>query len=193
MTHNKSTTMRKRYIKRLEKLNGGKILPLRRHYNRRRAARRWEQNYVVLTKKNSMNYKNLYGETLKPCSRPGMAMTGFTRDGECRHHDGGSGRHNVCIDISSTTGGNFCTVTGQPNWCEEDMPCHGESSGKCGIENWCVCEWAFASYIENAGGCDKIADVVCESTNAVVLDHYKNSKEPHVQRALECLEEKCQL
>jgi hypothetical protein len=40
-----------------------------------------------------------------------MALTGYTRSGQCYAHDDDHGSHHVCIDLSSTTGGNFCSVT----------------------------------------------------------------------------------
>lgn len=138
-------------------------------------------------------YKNVYGSNLKACSRDDTALTGFTRNGKCVNKIQDQGSHHVCIDISSTSGGNFCTVTGQPNWCEEPMPCHDKREKTCPIEQWCVCEWAFASYIQNAGGCDKIAKVDCHATNGNVLHHYRDDKRPHVQKALACLKRKCNL
>jgi hypothetical protein len=56
-------------------------------------------------------YLNVHGDPLQKCSRSGMALTGFTRSGECYMHDDDHGSHHVCIDLSSTTGGNFCSVT----------------------------------------------------------------------------------
>ena len=94
--------------------------------------------------------------------------------------------------MSSTTGGNFCSVTGQPNWCGSSMACDG-SAGVCPVQHWCVCQWAFASYLEGAGGCDKIQKVVCEATNMVALTHYRQqaSSSPRINSALKCLEQKC--
>merc|ERR1712178_387166 len=79
-------------------------------------------------------YLNVNNTTLQHCSGRGMALTGFTRNGQCidqagcgvslMNHslvdpceDDDAGSHHVCIDMSPNTGGNFCTVTGQPNWC----------------------------------------------------------------------------
>ena len=118
-------------------------------------------------------------------------MTGFTRTGHCALHNDDAGSHHVCIDMKSNVGGNFCTVTGQPDWCSSMRPCDS-SPGQCPVEHWCVCEWAFASYIQRAGGCDKIQKVVCEATNMVAYTHYQQRKsEPHIKYALECLEQKC--
>jgi len=139
---------------------------------------------------------NILGGELQPCSHNGMALTGFTRTGFCEDYDEDTGSHNICIDIPSSKGGNFCTVTGQPDWCSEPAECH-EDKDKfgCKVEHWCVCEWAFQGYLDYAGGCDQIADIVCESTNKKVIMHYK--KKIHEENdeaskvALMCLAERC--
>jgi uncharacterized protein (DUF2237 family) len=59
-------------------------------------------------------YLNVHGGALQKCSQHGMALTGFSRTGECYAHDDDQGSHHVCIDLSSATGGNFCTVTVRP-------------------------------------------------------------------------------
>tara|TARA_B110001452_G_scaffold161348_1_gene134299 strand:+ start:447 stop:761 length:315 start_codon:yes stop_codon:yes gene_type:complete len=96
--------------------------------------------------------------------------------------------------MKSNTGGNFCAVTGQPNWCGSSMACDSQS-GTCPIEHWCVCEWAFARYIERAGGCDKIQSIVCESTNMMAYTHYQQqaASQPHIASALQCLASRCNL
>ena len=53
-------------------------------------------------------YRNVKGEVLQKCSGTGMALTGFTRNGQCIDENDDQGSHHVCIDMSSTTGGNFC-------------------------------------------------------------------------------------
>merc|ERR1711871_389600 len=150
---------------------------------------------LVLTFATPVNaYQNVLGTDLQPCSKNGMALTGFTRNSKCVDRNDDAGSHHVCIDMSSTSGGNFCTVTGQPNWCSESMLCNN-GKGKCKIENWCVCEWAFSSYIQKAGGCDKISKIHCESTNMMALKHYEEqaSRDNVVKLALECLKQKCNL
>lgn len=138
---------------------------------------------------------NVYGKPLQSCSQSGMAKTGFTRTGLCEDYDTDKGSHNVCIDIPSSKGGNFCTVTGQPNWCDDDKECHDQESGICPIQHWCVCEWAFESYLETAGGCDQIAEIVCESTNHKAILHYEEAiahkGDKKAEAALACLEERC--
>mmetsp|Transcript_97994 Transcript_97994/g.277152 ORF Transcript_97994/g.277152 Transcript_97994/m.277152 type:complete len:175 (-) Transcript_97994:30-554(-) len=133
--------------------------------------------------------KNVMGNDIQSCSEPGTALTGFTRTGSCVDIDDDNGSHHICIKMES----DFCKVTGQiPDWCSEEMPCMGQS-GDCAIGNWCVCQWAFADYIQEAGGCDAITDVVCDSTNMVAMRAYEESSEPDHQAALACLKQKCNL
>merc|ERR1719353_1393910 len=139
-------------------------------------------------------YTNVNGGALQRCSGSGMALTGFTRNGHYIDQNDDAGSHHVCIDMKSNTGGNFCEVTGQPNWCGSQMSCDGER-GRCPVEHWCVCQWAFASYLQRAGGCDKIQTVVCEATNMVALTAYRAQAphDEHIATALKCLESKCGL
>lgn len=71
----------------------------------------------------SASYESVTGKELQKCSMPGMALTGYTREGKCVAHDDDAGSHHVCIDMASNTGGNFCSVTGQPDWCSSKMAC----------------------------------------------------------------------
>merc|ERR1719213_982360 len=136
-------------------------------------------------------YTNVNGGSLARCSGTGMALTGFTRNGHCVDENDDEGSHHICIDMASNTGGNFCTVTGQPNWCGSSMQCDG-TSGLCPVKHWCVCQWAFASYLQRAGGCDKIQKVVCSATNMVALNSYRaQASDPSIKAALECLEQRC--
>jgi uncharacterized protein (DUF2237 family) len=138
----------------------------------------------------------VYGNALESCSQTNMALTGYTRTGSCVEYQDDAGSHHICIDLSSTTGGNFCTVTGQSDWCSSYMTCdttnqgddvndnegndndaesNGDnSSATCPVEDWCVCQWAFASYLEKAGGCDYIQDIKCEAINMEALVAYSN-------------------
>jgi len=73
-----------------------------------------------------------------------------------------TGSHHICINLQSTaSSGNFCEVTGQSDWCSDDkMQCHKNKNDKsCTPANWCVCQWAFRTYLEEAGGCDQIQDI----------------------------------
>lgn len=140
-------------------------------------------------------YMNVLGGSLESCSQTNMALTGFMRDGHCTEIEDDAGSHHICIDLSSTSGGNFCTVTGQSNWCSSSMTCDGDASSVCPVEHWCVCQWAFGSYLANAGGCDQIQDIVCEATNMVALEAYEASASSSTQiaDALDCLRSRCGL
>jgi len=147
-------------------------------------------------------YRNIYGETLQDCSTAGMALTGYTRTGQCVDQYDDRGSHHICIDLSSMNNsgaGNFCQVTGQPDWCSKNMPCVESANMDCPVKNWCVCQWAFSSYIERAGGCDKIQDIVCEAINMEAYISYKGIVEndsftgdkSRFENALACIEDRC--
>merc|ERR1711871_1200491 len=87
-------------------------------------------------------YLNVQGKALEKCSGPNMALTGFTRNGKCVDENDDAGSHHICIDMASNVGGNFCQVTGQPNWCDSKMACDGDASRQCPVKDWCVCQWA---------------------------------------------------
>lgn len=148
---------------------------------------------VALPSSYAADYKNIFGSQLSSCSSDGMALTGYTRNGYCVDQNDDAGSHHICIDMTSTAGGDFCSVTGQSNWCSSEMPCHEDRSLNCQIQHWCVCQWAFASYIQKAGGCDAIQDVVCDAINAQALIAYKQqaSGSQKYQDALDCLMQKC--
>merc|ERR1719148_513052 len=168
---------------------------------------------VSTTTENQNGYLNVYGKPLESCSEDGMALTGFTRSGSCVELDEDVGSHHICLDMSSldgmhpddqttdptTTSQDFCQVTGQPDWCaSQDMACHDEGDsggGGCPVVDWCVCQWAFSEYVNAAGGCDKIQQVKCESTNleAVLAYNKVHLTKPEIQIALECLVAKCDL
>jgi len=127
---------------------------------------------------------------LSSCSVPGTAKTGFTRDGKCQNvGNDDQGSHHICIKLNGLSP-NFCQATGQPNWCATQGACMGQK-GMCDRENWCVCQWAFARYIAEAGGCDKIVDLECDATNMAAFRAYEASKEPTHKTALECIKSKC--
>ena len=137
--------------------------------------------------------KNVLGQPLERCSGKGMALTGFTRNGHCVDLNDDAGSHHVCIDMKSNVGGNFCEVTGQPNWCGSSMACDSDPANTCPVEHWCVCQWAFARYLQKAGGCDKIQTIVCEATNMVALTAYTEQAphDKHIAEALQCLKSRC--
>jgi len=140
--------------------------------------------------------KNVYGKDLQLCSTEGMALTGFTRDGRCVEQQDDVGSHHICINLASiaSSGKNFCIVTGQTDWCDEKMACSDDSDEKCPVEHWCVCQWAFAAYIEKAGGCDAIQEINCEATNIEALKAYEEKgADEKVANALKCLKQRCKL
>jgi uncharacterized protein (DUF2237 family) len=140
--------------------------------------------------------RNVYGKDLQLCSTEGMALTGFTRDGRCVEQQDDVGSHHICINLSSiaSSGKNFCIVTGQPDWCDDKMACSDNSDEKCPVEHWCVCQWAFAAYIEKAGGCDAIQEINCDATNIEALKAYEgNAADENVVNALTCLKQRCKL
>ena len=130
---------------------------------------------------------NVRGTALKPCSKKGMALTGYKRDGHCSYDGGDAGSHHICLDINAMRGKNFCEMTGQPNWCAEESQCH-DSSGKCSKKNWCVCQWAYDKALSSVS-CDEI-EIDCDATNMKALEAYQ--KEPiKYEKALRCLLRKC--
>jgi hypothetical protein len=73
------------------------------------------------------------------------------------------------------------------------MACHDDATSyTCDIANWCVCQWAFASYIDKAGGCDAIQDIQCASINKEALVAYSSNRNKY-EEALQCLVERCEL
>jgi uncharacterized protein (DUF2237 family) len=141
--------------------------------------------------------KSVLGGDLQSCSKNGMAMTGFTRSGSCVDQgNDDAGSHHICIKMKS----DFCTVTGQSNWCEGQMACqeagHLDKSKQCDIKNWCVCQWAFASYVNQkleTGSCNDVLELDCGATNMAALKAYEDSSDDSIKKALACLKEKCNL
>mmetsp|Transcript_34982 Transcript_34982/g.83620 ORF Transcript_34982/g.83620 Transcript_34982/m.83620 type:complete len:164 (+) Transcript_34982:247-738(+) len=137
-------------------------------------------------------FVNINGGALEACSSEGMALTGWTRNGSCIDENDDTGSHHICINLGSiaSSGENFCTVTGQSDWCSSSMTCHEDVTQQCPVQNWCVCQWAFASYIEKAGGCSAIQDIQCNAINAQALAAYEADPDRY-GHALECLYERC--
>ncbi|KAL7486033.1 hypothetical protein ACHAW6_011632 [Cyclotella cf. meneghiniana] len=159
----------------------------------------WLQTLLSLLRlhtASSSSHVNLYNQPLQPCSTAGMAQTGYTRDGTCVDRYDDSGSHHICIDLSSASsdGLNFCQVTGQSNWCAEQMPCDDDGTNYCPVKDWCVCQWAFASYLQEAGGCDAIQEIRCEATNMQTVEAYRSrAGEEKYENALACLTQRCGL
>lgn len=123
-----------------------------------------------------------------------MAKTGYTRSGQCVDQEGDTGSHHICINLSSTSssGKDFCEVTGQDDWCSEKMPCHEDESQDCPVEDWCVCQWAFAGYIKSAGACEAIQEIECDAVNIKAVEAYEKDVEKYGE-ALDCLKDRCNL
>ena len=122
-----------------------------------------------------MSETSVYGTPLRRCSKPGMAVTGYTRDGICSLHRGDMGSHHVCLKDIHRDDGMFCNVTVQDNWCKHK-------------QNWCVCEWAFERAVERVG-CDAF-NIECHATNMRALEHYKMSG---MTDAANCIRRQCGL
>lgn len=102
---------------------------------------------------------NVLGTELAPCSRE--PMTGFFRDGCCRHADADPGRHEVCavmteefLEYSKRQGNDL--ITPRP---ELEFP--GLDPG----DRWCVCLPRWIEALED----DVAPPVVLEATNEAVL------------------------
>merc|ERR1719375_841998 len=119
--------------------------------------------------------KNVKGSSLAECSSAGMASTGYMRTGKCTDAPGDEGSHHICIDLQGATAGgkNFCEVTGQSNWCAEQGECQDDESQMCDRRGWCVCQWAFAGFLESGGSCDQLA-VTCDATHMAALEAYRS-------------------
>jgi hypothetical protein len=74
------------------------------------------------------------------------------------------------------------------------MPCHRDPSELCPVENWFVCQWAFAEYLAQLPrGCDGLIDViVCDSTNLEAYRAYTNDAVQYAAAA-ECLRRRCSI
>eukprot|EP01079_Euglenida_sp_SAG-EU17-18_P005311 gene5311-5347_t len=123
-----------------------------------------------------MAQRNVLHRPLGKCSGDGMAPTGFTREHYCTRDGKDQGSHLVCLDIRSAQP-NFCTTTGQKNWCDEG----GDKQG------WCVCEWAFDDYLQKmptdpeeatdpeVQRCNQVKPLVnCEATHEAAVQDLRN-------------------
>ena len=132
---------------------------------------------------------NVYGSPLQECSEEGYAVTGYTRSGVCENLDSDAGSHHICVSLQNEEEINFCSATGQPDWCRERGECHGNTTQGCDKKDWCVCQWAFERVVEKYG-CEALS-VKCDSTSLRALEAYSSS--PHHEKALRCLTDKCLL
>mmetsp|Transcript_29524 Transcript_29524/g.33708 ORF Transcript_29524/g.33708 Transcript_29524/m.33708 type:complete len:242 (+) Transcript_29524:166-891(+) len=157
--------------------------------------------FLLLLLQVASSYKNIYGNKLQSCSQDGMALTGNTRTGYCMDRHNYNGSHHICIDLSSLASDNddsnnqeFCDLTEQNDWCSSLMPCNEDQDEHCQVQNWCVCQDTFASYLQNAGGCDQIQDIVCDSINILAVRAYAAYAEKGSEKysnAFDCITSRC--
>jgi hypothetical protein len=140
------------------------------------------------------SYLNIYGNELPSCSQDSMALSGSSSsNGYCVDEYDDQGTRHICIDLSTNSG--LCEATVLSDGCVSEMPCHGNTAEYCPVQNWCVGQWTFAVYIETAGGCDQIQDIICESINVQAIRTYKSQqgKNSSAATALSCLANRCGL
>ena len=63
-----------------------------------------------------------------------MALTGYRRYCSCVEYQDDEGSYHICIDASSASRGNFCTVPGQSDWCSTYMMC--DTDNHSNVENY---------------------------------------------------------
>jgi uncharacterized protein (DUF2237 family) len=112
-----------------------------------------------------MDERNVLGEPLEPCSED--PMTGYLRDGCCRHQEEDVGRHEVCavlteefLSFSKARGNDL--VTPRP---EHGFP--GLDPG----DRWCLCLGRWVEALD-AG---VAPPVVLDATNEAVLEEVDRS------------------
>eukprot|EP00747_Dinoflagellata_sp_TGD_P194429 gnl/TRDRNA2_/TRDRNA2_61814_c0_seq1.p1 gnl/TRDRNA2_/TRDRNA2_61814_c0~~gnl/TRDRNA2_/TRDRNA2_61814_c0_seq1.p1 ORF type:complete len:329 (-),score=70.59 gnl/TRDRNA2_/TRDRNA2_61814_c0_seq1:3-890(-) len=140
---------------------------------------------------NAVNVENTALQSCSHSPRRRMAKTGFTRDGKCEYvANDDQGSHHICIEMRS----DFCTETGQSNWCTGTAPCHDDANSQCPIVNWCVCQWAFATYLQehvaNGGTCSDI-NVHCDATNMQAAIAYSGMSDTKHVNAFNCIKAHC--
>lgn len=71
-----------------------------------------QQRSQLSTIRGKQHPKNVKGGPLQLCSKKGMAMTGFTRNGKCMERNDDTGSHHICIDLKKVgSQRDFCQVT----------------------------------------------------------------------------------
>lgn len=111
---------------------------------------------------------NVLGTPLQLCScRP---LTGWTRDGHCRHHDADHGRHTVCAVMSET----FLSYSrAQGNDLSTPRPEYGFPGLRPG-DAWCVCalRWQQA-YWDGVAPPVRLASCAASALEVLSLDHLR--------------------
>lgn len=128
--------------------------------------------------------KNVLGKSLKLCSQPGEALTGFERTGRCVINNSDAGKHTVCMKMTD----DFCKDTGQSDWCKKRQPCNDVDDNKCEVKHWCVCQEAFANYVDR----HPTVEIKCDATALSALEHYEAHLEvDKYKKAAEIILNKC--
>ena len=119
-----------------------------------------------------------------------MALTGFTRNGQCVDLNDDAGSHHVCIDMSSNTGGNFWSLGG--GLVLVKMPCDG-GRGRCFVSTG-ACASGHLHRTSAPGGWQDPERRV-RATNMVALKACRQQaqSDAHIADALACLESKCKV
>ena len=143
------------------------------------------------------NKINLYGSQVEVCSRPGTAGAGYFSGPKCIHYGIDEASHNICLDITTVQGGDFCALSNKEDWCQKRLPCTDNPGQSCPIKNFCVTELDFANYLEFAGGCDNMGRINCEATNMMTILNYEEKisvdDDMKAAYALDCLKHKCRM
>lgn len=124
-----------------------------------------------------MNYKNIYGQPLKPCrGRKSLDTSGsWNSEGYCDEHDGGV--HKICVNVNKTP--NFSKNTGQGNWSDNRKD-----------KNHCMCLGAWAlykakqdkniiPYTKNELLCESIMDDVFDPKYVKKWNTWNGNELPH--------------
>eukprot|EP00240_Pyramimonas_obovata_P007876 CAMPEP_0118935508 /NCGR_PEP_ID=MMETSP1169-20130426/15679_1 /TAXON_ID=36882 /ORGANISM="Pyramimonas obovata, Strain CCMP722" /LENGTH=169 /DNA_ID=CAMNT_0006878553 /DNA_START=128 /DNA_END=637 /DNA_ORIENTATION=+ len=122
----------------------------------------------------SAQHLNVYGEPLQPCGQE----PGSGEGDACTFRGYDRGAHQVCV--TSLPGG-FSASTGQGSWSDEFIG-----------QNWCICIWAYASFVTNSGNlpvkCDALPEEVLSSRFS--LDKFRMGSH-NFQDAIDTMCETC--
>ena len=108
---------------------------------------------VLLLPASCLANLNVYGTALQPC---GDSQPGSGEGSHCTYRDYDRGAHQVCI---LKLPGGFSSKTGQGPWSDA----HTGSS-------WCICIWAWASFVVNHNAQNLQQELKCHSVPSQVLD-----------------------
>lgn len=97
---------------------------------------------------------NIYGQQLEMCDGPTSNTAGSGAGGRCTFRSYDRGAHQVCV--KSMPDG-FSSKTGQGPWSDEYID-----------QSWCICIWAYASYVTNHP--DQPLPIKCSAISSSVMD-----------------------